>query len=85
MVKPPSEAVIVLFSIPVPLFLILTSAPGITPPDESTTVPDSEVKKLPCANAAPLAANVRPRAVSKLSRHDLIDGSLAKFGCRANS
>ena len=43
--KPPSLAVTVLSSAPVPLFLIFTSAPGITAPDESATVPDSEVKK----------------------------------------
>src|SRR5262245_33075160 len=54
--KPPSLAVTVLYSAPVPLFLILTSAPGMTAPDESATVPDSELKKLPCASATVLAA-----------------------------
>jgi hypothetical protein len=55
----PFSAVIVLFSAPVPLFLIFTSAPGMTPPDESTTVPDNDVRKLPCANALVAARATR--------------------------
>jgi hypothetical protein len=55
-----------LYSAPVPLFLIFTSAPGITAPDESATVPDSEVKKLPCAYARELAAATISRARTPL-------------------
>src|SRR5258708_4736744 len=40
-----------LYFSPVPLFLTSTLAPGITPPDVSTTVPFRDVKKLPCASA----------------------------------
>jgi hypothetical protein len=54
----------------VPLFLIVTSAPGITPPEESTTVPDSELKKLPCADALPLAA--RTNATSTIGNRQFI-------------
>jgi hypothetical protein len=61
-VKPPSLPVTALYSAPVPLFLILTSAPGMTAPDESTTVPDSEEKKLPCAWASVLATATRSAA-----------------------
>jgi hypothetical protein len=50
-VKAPSLPETTLNSAPVPLFLILTSAPGMTAPELSTTVPDNEVKKLPCAKA----------------------------------
>ena len=58
-VKPPSVPLTTSTSAPVPLFLTLTLAPGMTRPDESTTVPDSDVKKLPCARASePPAARV---------------------------
>src|SRR5262245_45307999 len=50
-VNPPSDPGTASFCSPVPLFLTTTLAPGMTAPDESTTVPESEVKKLPCANA----------------------------------
>src|SRR5207245_3649503 len=63
-------------SAPVPLFLILTSAPGITPPEVSTTVPDSDVKKLPCAWAAVAAARVRRMAVNNLKNLNVIRCSL---------
>jgi hypothetical protein len=85
-VKPPSLAETVLNSAPVPLFLILMSAPGITPPDESTTVPDSDVKKLPCARATCAAPRVRRRAVKNLKSLNVIKRSLRenepKFGER---
>src|SRR5437764_8603738 len=60
--KVPLMVVTVLFSAPVPLFLIFTSAPGMTPPDESTTVPDSDVRKLPCARAGAPETAVRNNA-----------------------
>src|SRR5581483_4916904 len=50
-VKDPSAPVTASYSSPVPVFLTFTFAPGITPPDESATVPDRDVKKLPCAKA----------------------------------
>ncbi len=43
------------YSKPVALFLIRTSAPGMTPPDESTTEPDSVVLAAPWPNATPLS------------------------------
>jgi hypothetical protein len=42
MEKVPFSAVVALDSAPVALFLTVTSAPGITPPDLSTIVPESE-------------------------------------------
>src|SRR5206468_8644526 len=75
-VNPPSLAEIALNSAPVPLFLILTSAPGITPPEVSTTVPDSDVKKLPCACAAVAATRVRRTAVNNLKNLKVISCSL---------
>src|SRR5580765_269240 len=74
--KPPSEPLTVLTSSPVPLFLIFTLAPGITPPDVSTTMPLREEKKLPCANAGTLTARVR--AAARTSRMTLIYRSLLK-------
>src|SRR5258708_18976279 len=41
-VKPPSLPDTTVASAPVPVFLTLTSAPGMTAPDESTTTPDNE-------------------------------------------
>src|SRR5204863_468022 len=68
-VKLPSELVTALYSSPVPLFLILTSAPGSTPPDESTTVPDNDVKKLPCAYVGvAIAARTAARTAVNKSR-----------------
>jgi hypothetical protein len=68
----------------VPLFLIFTSAPGITAPDESATVPDSEVKKLPCAYARELAAATISRARTPLpSERPLIDSPFRR--CPLNS
>src|SRR2546423_5149419 len=76
-VNPPSLAEMVLNSAPVPLFLILTSAPGITPPDVSTTVPDSDVKKLPCARATLAAGRVTMRtAVNNRKNLNVIECSL---------
>ena len=34
----------------------------MTPPDESTTVPDNDVRKLPCANALVAARATRNKA-----------------------
>src|SRR6266508_3570863 len=67
--NPPSEAVTALNSAPVSLFLILTSAPGMTPPELSTTVPDRDVKKLPCAWAIAVATVVMSSAASTLRTH----------------
>ena len=60
-------------SAPVPVFLIFTSAPGMTPPDVSTTVPEREVKKLPCANAGAVAVLATIRAASARTSVDLIN------------
>ena len=68
-VKPPSLPVTAVNSSPVPLFLILTSAPGMTAPDGSITVPDSDVKKLPCAYAAELAATTVARPIATAASH----------------
>ena len=62
MVKPPSLPDTAVTSEPVPVFLTLTSAPGMTAPDESTTTPDNEVKKLPCAEAPALVKATRKSA-----------------------
>ena len=43
MVKAPLASVTVRDSAAVALFFATTSAPGMTPPDESTTRPESEV------------------------------------------
>ena len=65
-----------LTSSPVPLFLILTLAPGMTAPEESTTVPESDVKKLPCACAEALTITVSTAA--RTSRITLINRSSLK-------
>src|ERR1051326_941771 len=75
-VKPPSLADTVLNSAPVPVFLIFTSAPGMTPPDESTTVPDSEVKKLPWARAGAAAHTIAIADTSNPNRVDLMHAPL---------
>src|SRR5438876_2665111 len=75
-VKPPSLADTVLNSAPVPLFFTLTSAPGMTPPDESTTVPESDVKKLPCACAALATPTITRTAAKILKSLDFIKRSL---------
>ena len=67
--KPPSAPLSAVYSMPVALFLILTSAPGITRPDGSITVPDSDVKKLPCAYAAELAATTVARPIATAASH----------------
>src|SRR5882724_9631618 len=73
--KPPSEPETVLTSSPVPLFLIFTFAPGMTAPWLSTTVPDSDVKKLPCADAYALISAVKRTTKSALDKLDFIDRS----------
>jgi hypothetical protein len=41
------------------LFFAVTEAPGMTPPDESTTSPESEEVAVPCAYAgAPVVATI---------------------------
>ena len=77
-VKPPSLADTALNSAPVPVFLTLTSAPGMTPPDESTTVPDSEVKKLPWACARPAAQTIKTRGARNRNTMDLIERSFTE-------
>src|SRR5258706_403202 len=70
MVKPPSLPDTVVASAPVPVFLTLTSAPGMTAPDESTTTPDNEVKKLPCAEAPALVKATR-RSAARMDQASL--------------
>ena len=51
--------------VPVALFVTATVAPGITPPAESTAVPESEAVAVPCADtrvAVDNAASPTPRA-----------------------
>src|SRR5258708_5676109 len=62
-----------LYFSPVPLFLTSTLAPGMTAPDVSVTVPDSDVKKLPCANARAVKENTRDAARSTQANRTLIE------------
>src|SRR6266849_5278662 len=72
-VNPPSDPVTTLYFSPVPLFLTSTLAPGMTAPDVSATVPDSDVKKLPCAKARGVKERTSDAASSTQANRTLIE------------
>ena len=71
--KPPSEPVTTLYFSPVPLFLTSTLAPGMTAPDVSATIPDSDVKKLPWAAACGAKNRTKNAASSIQANRTLIE------------